>query len=124
MARSKKVQCRIPEVVRNDFDQALEITGMGETQFVEAAIKAFIEYVREHGGIWLPLAIVPKRDAVPEDGAHPVLCPTPEKYPALAVPTKAVVVRGKSSGPSTPSLNEEPPPYGKKPIAKKPRPQR
>lgn len=89
MPKPKKVQCRVPEDLRDAFDRALELTGMGETQFVEACLKAFIEYVREHQEITLPLAIIPKSEA---------------KKPVPAAPA----VR-----PSTPTtehgLNEEPP---------------
>ncbi len=56
----KPVHVRIDDDFRSDFDAALDLTGMGETQFVKAAIKAFIEYVRENEEITVPLAILPK----------------------------------------------------------------
>jgi hypothetical protein len=61
MAKKKTAQARIDVDLRTDFDWALTETGLGETQFIEACIKALVEQVKAEGGIWLPLAIVPKR---------------------------------------------------------------
>jgi len=60
MAKKKTARARIDEDLREDFDWALTETGMSEAQLLEASIKAFVAYVKEHGGIWLPLAIIPK----------------------------------------------------------------
>lgn len=59
---AKPIHVRIEEDLQKDFAEVLELTGMGETQFVKASIRALIEYVREHGEIRLPLAIVPKSE--------------------------------------------------------------
>jgi hypothetical protein len=73
MARSSHARARIKEDLRSDFDWALKKTGMTETQFLEASIRAFVDYVRHHGGIWLPLQIEPKPppDTVPKVQARP-----------------------------------------------------
>lgn len=94
VAKKRTVQARIDEPLRSDFDWALEKTGMGETQFLEACIRAFIEYVRKHGGIWLPLQIEPKPPpaAVPKGQA-----PIPMKGPT-----------GRTEIDPPPGLNEQP----------------
>jgi hypothetical protein len=60
MAKRSTAQARIDEDLRKDFDWALGHTGLGETQFLEACIKALVREVQEKGEITLPLAIVPK----------------------------------------------------------------
>lgn len=62
MGKEERVNVRVEPDLRKDFNDVLELTGMGETQFVKAAIKALVEYVRENGEITLPLAIVPKSE--------------------------------------------------------------
>lgn len=58
----KPIHVRIDDALRAEFEQAMELTGMGETQLVKACIKAFVEHVRTHGEITLPLALVSKTE--------------------------------------------------------------
>jgi len=100
----KPIFVRIDDQMRKDFDEVMEITGLGDTQFVKAAIRALVDYVREHGEIRLPLAIIPKSEVAKPFGA------AGEKPNAPA---------DGLSTPSTPRfspdalrLNEEPPTTG------------
>ena len=60
---SKPIHVRVDDDLRSAFDEALNVTGLGETQFVKAAIKAFVDYVQENGEVTVPLAILPKSKA-------------------------------------------------------------
>jgi antitoxin component of RelBE/YafQ-DinJ toxin-antitoxin module len=76
MGKEQRVNVRVDPGLRNDFDEALELTGLGETQFVKAAIKALVEYVREHGEITLPLALLPKSQLKKNQAAATVRRPS------------------------------------------------
>jgi len=60
MAKGYRVSVRVGDELGSSFQESLGITGLGETQFINQAIEAFVQYVREHGEITIPLAIVPR----------------------------------------------------------------
>lgn len=52
-----RISCRIDDELSKDFEWALGFTGMGETQFVTAAMRALVNQVREHGEVRLPITL-------------------------------------------------------------------
>jgi len=91
----KPIYVRIEDEMRKDFDSVLELTGLGETQFVKAAIKALVEYVRQHGEITLPLAIVPKSERSKTAAAPQHAASAP--VPALPTPSTRFFVNEEPS---------------------------
>lgn len=64
MPKPERINFRISPADREKLKQVCELTGLDEPTALRACVVAFIEHVEEHGGIWLPLAILPK-DQVP-----------------------------------------------------------
>jgi hypothetical protein len=105
MAKDVRMHFRLDPVAREKLQRACELTGLDEPSAMRACIQAFIEHIEENGGIWLPLAIVPK------SGAPPGKIPA-RRGQQTAGPVDAEAARGGSSAsPRAPihSVNEDAP---------------
>lgn len=60
MGKDERLHLRLDTEARKKLLRACELTGLDEATALRACVSAFIEYVEENGGIWLPLAILPK----------------------------------------------------------------
>jgi hypothetical protein len=101
---AKPIHVRIPPELRADFEEVLNVTGLGETQFVKAAIAALVEYVREHGEITIPIALIPKSKQ--QKAAKTAALPAHEKKPGRSDAPIALPVN-PSTDSTRLSLNED-----------------
>ena len=60
MGKDDRLHFRLDPEARKKLQRACELTGLDEPTALRACIQAFIEHIEQNGGIWLPLAIVPK----------------------------------------------------------------
>lgn len=106
---NKPIYVRIEDELRQQFAEALHATGLEDAQFVKAAIRAFVEHVREHGEIRLPLAIVPKSE-LHRGPSPPGKLPAPAKQ-QVGGPSGAKAASGAdpSTGSTRFSVNEDAP---------------
>lgn len=57
--KTELVQVRITPELRKQVEEVVAKTGIPQSILVEACIKAFVDYVREHDEITLPLTVKP-----------------------------------------------------------------
>ena len=60
MAKDDRMHFRLDPAARAKLKKACALTGLDEAGALRACIQAFTDYVDQHGGIFLPLAIVPQ----------------------------------------------------------------
>jgi hypothetical protein len=111
VAKDTRIAFRASEEMKRRLQSASKKVKLNETALAEAAVEAAVEYIEKHGGIWLPLQVVPRPAAdFPEAGAKRI----------------AADAGGLSTGSTRYSVNEhepaprftEEPPAGRTPRSK------
>ena len=60
MPKVSRIQVRIDDALRKRLDAVIEETGVAESTIVARCIKAFCDYVEEHGEVTFPLIVKPR----------------------------------------------------------------
>jgi hypothetical protein len=85
MGKDIRLHFRLDPAARERLRKVCELTGLDEPTAMRACIQAFIEHVEEKGGIWLPLAIVPKDSTPPK--AHAAKPPAARTRAGIGSPS-------------------------------------
>ena len=94
MSKDTRLHFRLDNAAREKLREVCKLTGLDEATALRACIKAFIEYIEEHGEIRLPLAVVPKAKAqIPAPSFPSTARPAPGEGFSLSEPPPAAAAR-------------------------------
>jgi hypothetical protein len=64
VGKDTRIAFRASDELKERLQRAAKKVKLSETALAEAAVEATVQYIEEHGGIWLPLRVIPAPQGV------------------------------------------------------------